>query len=114
MFVRFVAVRGMVSVMAETILQLDGRLESSSVPSFQNQLSQATLLGNERLVLDLSRVSLIGSAALRVVRVRRPVCAARQIAQVFVVAGLDADKRRMLTQIKADAGKCTQMILCGL
>jgi hypothetical protein len=49
--------------MAETVLPLDGRLESSSVPSFQNQLSQATLLGNERLVLDLSGVSFVGSAA---------------------------------------------------
>jgi hypothetical protein len=39
------------------------------VPSFQNQLSQATLLGNERLVLDLSGVSFVGSAALRVILV---------------------------------------------
>lgn len=86
--------------MAETVLQLDGRLESSSVPSFQNQLSQATLLGNERLVLDLSRISFIGSAALRVIVMtakrlgvsggRLAVCAAPQIAQVFVMAGLDA------------------------
>ncbi len=90
----------MVGGMAETVLQLDGRLELSSVPSFQNQLLQATLLGNERLVLDLSRVSFIGSAALRVILVtakrlrvsggRLAVCAAPQIAQVFVVAGLDA------------------------
>jgi stage II sporulation protein AA (anti-sigma F factor antagonist) len=90
----------MVDVMAETVLRLDGRLESSSVPTFQNQLSQATLLGNERLVLDLSRVSFVGSAALRVILVtakrlgvsggRLAVCAAPQIAQVFVVAGLDA------------------------
>ncbi len=75
-------------------------LNSSSVPAFQNQLSQATLLGNERLVLDLSRVSFVGSAALRVILVtakrlgvsggRLAVCAAPQIAQVFVVAGLDA------------------------
>jgi len=54
----------MVDGMAETVLQLDGRLESSSVPTFQNQLLQATLLGNERLVLDLSRVSFVGSAAV--------------------------------------------------
>ena len=90
----------MVGVMAQTVLQLDGRLESSSVPAFQNQLSQATLLGNERLVLDLSRVSFVGSAALRVILVtakrlgvsggRLAVCAPPQIAQVFVVAGLDA------------------------
>jgi anti-sigma B factor antagonist len=90
----------MVGGMARTVLQLDGRLESSSVPSFQNQLSQATLLGNERLVLDLSRVSFIGSAALRVILVtakrlgvsggRLAVYAAPQVAQVFVVAGLDA------------------------
>ena len=62
--------------------------------------SQATLLGNERLVLDLSRVSFVGRAALRVILVtakrlgvsggRLAVCAAPQIAQVFVVAGLDA------------------------
>ena len=90
----------MVGSMTQTVLQLDGRLESSSVPAFQNQLSQATLLGNERLVLDLSRVSFVGSAALRVILVtakrlgvsggRLAVCAAPQIAQVFVVAGLDA------------------------
>jgi anti-sigma B factor antagonist len=90
----------MVGGMAQTVLQLDGRLESSSVPAFQNQLSQATLLGNERLVLDLSRVSFVGSAALRVILVtakrlgvsggRLAVCAPPQIAQVFVVAGLDA------------------------
>ena len=90
----------MVGGMAQTVLQLDGRLESSSVPTFQNQLSQATLLGNERLVLDLSRVSFVGSAALRVILVtakrlgvsggRLAVCAAPQIAQVFVVAGLDS------------------------
>lgn len=70
------------------------------MPSFQNQLSQATLLGNERLGLDLSRVSFIGSAALRVILVtakrlgvsggRLAVYAAPQVAQVFVVAGLDA------------------------
>ena len=90
----------MVGGMAQTVLQLDGRLESSSVPAFQNQLSQATLIGNERLVLDLSRVSFVGSAALRVILVtakrlgvsggRLAVCAPPQIAQVFVVAGLDA------------------------
>ena len=90
----------MVDVMAETVLRLDGRLESSSVPTFQNQLSQATLLGNERLVLDLLRVSFVGSAALRVILVtakrlgvsggRLAVFAAPQIAQVFVVAGLDS------------------------
>ena len=90
----------MVGGMAQTVLQLDGRLESSSVPAFHNQLSQATLLGNERLVLDLSRVSFVGSAALRVILVtakrlgvsggRLAVCAPPQIAQVFVVAGLDA------------------------
>ena len=90
----------MVGGMAETVLQLDGRLESSSVPTFQNQLSQATLLGNERLVLDLSRVSFVGSAALQVILVtakrfgvsggRLAVCAPPQIPQVFVVAGPDA------------------------
>ena len=86
--------------MADTVLKLDGRLESSSVPKFQNQLSQATLLGNEKLVLDLSRVHFVGSAALRVILVtakrlgvsggRLAVFAPPQIAQVFVVAGLDA------------------------
>ena len=54
----------------------------------------------ERLVLDLSRVSFVGSAALRVILVtakrlgvsggRLAVRAAPQIAQVFIVAGLDA------------------------
>jgi anti-sigma B factor antagonist len=90
----------MFSGMAETVLQLDGRLESSSVPTFQNRLSQATLLGNERLVLDLSRISFVGSAALRVILVtakrlgvsgeQLAVYAVPQIAQVFAVAGLDA------------------------
>jgi anti-anti-sigma factor len=51
-------------------------------------------------VLDLSRVSFVGSAALRVILVtakrlgvpggRLAVCAPPQIAHVFVVAGLDA------------------------
>lgn len=86
--------------MPETVLELDGRLESGSVPAFQHRLDEASLLGNERLLLDLSRVSFIGSAALRAILVtakrlgvsggKLAVCAPPQIAQVFMVAGLDA------------------------
>src|SRR3954451_13369583 len=85
--------------MSETLLQLDGRLESSSVPAFQHRLSEASLLGNERLLLDLSRVSFIGSAALRVILVtakrltasggKLAIFAPPQVAQVFTVSGLD-------------------------
>ena len=85
--------------MSETLLQVDGRLESNSVPAFQHRLSEASLLGNERLLLDLSRVSFIGSAALRVILVtakrlgasggKLAIFAPPRVAQVFSVSGLD-------------------------
>jgi len=55
--------------MSETVLELDGRLESSTAPLFQHQLSEASPSGQERLLLDLSRVTFIGSAALRAILV---------------------------------------------
>jgi anti-anti-sigma factor len=86
--------------MSETLLELDGRLESSTAPAFQRRLTEASPSGNERLLLDLSRVTFIGSAALRAILVtakrlspeggRLVVCAPPQIAQVFTVSGLDA------------------------
>ena len=86
--------------MSETLLQVDGRLESNSVPAFQHRLSEASLIGTERLLLDLSGVSFIGSAALRVILVtakrlgasggKLAICAPPQVAQVFSVSGLDA------------------------
>jgi anti-anti-sigma factor len=86
--------------MEETLVQLDGRLESGVVPAFQRRLSEAAVLGTEHLLLDLSRVSFIGSAALRAILIaakrlgttggRLAVFAPPQIAQVFTVSGLDA------------------------
>jgi anti-sigma B factor antagonist len=86
--------------MSETLLELDGRLESSSAPAFQRRLAEASPSGNERVLLDLSRVTFIGSAALRAILVtakrlgpeggRLAICAPPQIAQVFTVSGLDA------------------------
>jgi anti-anti-sigma factor len=86
--------------MSETVVQPNGRLESSAVRAFQHQLNEAGLLGNEKLLLDLSRVSFIGSAALRAILVtakrlgvsggKLAICAPPQIAHVFAVAGLDA------------------------
>jgi anti-anti-sigma factor len=86
--------------MPETILQLEGRLESTTVPAFERRLSEASQVGNERLLIDLSRVSFIGSAALRAILVaakrlaasdgRLAIFAPPQVAQVFSVSGLDA------------------------
>ena len=86
--------------MSEFIIQLEGRLESAGAPAFEHRLLEASLLGNERLLIDLSRVSFIGSAALRAILVaakrvaasggRLSIFALPPIAQVFSVAGLDA------------------------
>ena len=86
--------------MSETVVEIVGRLESSSVPSFQHRLSEASVLGTERLLLDLSRVSFIGSAALRAILVaakqlnasggKLAIFAPPQIAEVFNVSGIDA------------------------
>ena len=86
--------------MSETLLELDGRLESSTAPAFQRRLAEASPAGNERLLLDLSRVTIIGSAALRANQVtskrlgpdggKLAICAPPQIAQVFTVSGLDS------------------------
>jgi len=90
----------MLGAMSETVLQLEGRLESSVVPAFQQRLSEASVLGTERLLLDLSRVNFIGSAALRAILVtakrlgatggKLAVFATPQVTQVFTVSGLDA------------------------
>jgi anti-sigma B factor antagonist len=86
--------------MSETVLELDGRLESSTAPLFQHRLSEASPSGQERLLLDLSRVTFIGSAALGAILVtakrlapaggKLAICAPSQIARVFMVSGLDA------------------------
>jgi anti-anti-sigma factor len=86
--------------MIETILPLDGRLESATLPALEHKLSEATPLGSERLLVDMSGVSFIGSAALRVLLVtakrlaagggKLVVFAPPQIAQVFSVSGLHA------------------------
>lgn len=86
--------------MTETLVQVEGRLESGSVPAFQARLAAASPLGTEKLVLDLSRVSFIGSAALRAILVaakrlgvsggRLAIFAPPHIAEMFAVSGLDA------------------------
>ena len=55
--------------MSEVLVQIDSRLDSSSVPAFQQRLTDASPLGTEKLLLDLSRVSFIGSAAVRAILV---------------------------------------------
>jgi anti-anti-sigma factor len=57
----------MLGRMTETLVQVDGRLESGAVPAFQGRLTAASPLGTEKVLLDLSRVSFIGSAALRAI-----------------------------------------------
>ncbi len=86
--------------MSESIIEIEGRLESTAVPGFARRLADACVLGNERLLIDLSRVSFIGSAALRAILIaaknltasdgRLAIFAPPQIAQVFFVSGLDA------------------------
>jgi stage II sporulation protein AA (anti-sigma F factor antagonist) len=86
--------------MSEVLVQIDSRLESGSVPAFQQRLTDASPLGTEKLLLDLSRVSFIGSAALRAVLVtakrlgaaggRLAIFAPPHIAEVFNVSGLDS------------------------
>ena len=85
--------------MMESVLPLDGRLESASVKALEHQLTEATLLGNERLLVDMSRVSYIGSAALRAILFmakrlavaggKLVVCGPPQVAKVFSVSGLE-------------------------
>jgi anti-anti-sigma factor len=68
------------------------------VQALQHQFTEATLLGNERLLVDMSRVSFIGSAALRVLLAtakrlavaggKLVVFAPPQVAQVSTVSGL--------------------------
>ncbi len=86
--------------MSDAVIELEGRLESTAVPEFERRLSEASESGNERLLIDLSRVSFIGSAALRAILVaakrltasdgRLAIFAPPQIAHVFSVSGLDA------------------------
>ena len=86
--------------MIETILPLDGRLEAATLPALEHKLAEVTPLGNERLLVDMSRVNFIGSAALRVILVtakrlavgggKLAVFAPPQVAQVFSVSGLEA------------------------
>jgi len=89
----------MVGAMKETVLPLRGRLEAASVPALQNSLNEASPLGTERVLLDMSGVNFIGSAALRAVLVtakrlaktggKLSIFAPPQIAQIFRVSGLD-------------------------
>ena len=105
----------MVTCMAETVLQIDGRLESAAVPALQHRLSEASLLGTERVLLDLSRVSFIGSAALRAILVaakrlgasggKLAVFAPPQIAQVFTVSGLDT-----VMQVRGDLAQAREAL----
>ncbi len=55
--------------MAETLIEFDGRLDASSVPAFLDRMAEASPVGTEKLLLDLSRVSFIGSAGLRAILV---------------------------------------------
>jgi stage II sporulation protein AA (anti-sigma F factor antagonist) len=90
----------MVSAMMETVLSLKGRLEAASVPTLQSQLDEVSPLGTERLLVELSGVSFIGSAALRAILVtakrlagtsgKLAILAPPPIAQIFAVSGLDA------------------------
>jgi anti-anti-sigma factor len=50
---------------AETIVQPPARLEAGAVREFERQLAAASLLGNERVLVDLSLTSFISSVALR-------------------------------------------------
>jgi anti-anti-sigma factor len=69
------------------------------MPALRQRLAEASPLGSERLLLDLSRVSFIGSAALRAILVaakqlaasggKLAVFAPPVIAEVFAVSGLD-------------------------
>ncbi len=89
----------MVSAMKETVLPLEGRLEAASVSALQNQLNEASLLGTERVLVDMSGVNFIGSAALRAILVtakrltgtggKLSIFAPPQIVQIFTVSGLD-------------------------
>jgi anti-anti-sigma factor len=90
----------MLGRMTETLVQVDGRLESGAVPAFQGRLTAASPLGTEKVLLDLSRVSFIGSAALRAILMaakqlgtsggRLAIFAPPHIAEMFAVSGLDA------------------------
>ncbi|MEJ0018597.1 MAG: STAS domain-containing protein [Acetobacteraceae bacterium] len=81
------------------MLQPEGRLESSARPAFEHRLAEVSLLGTERVLIDLSRVSFIGSAALRAILVtakrlvatggRLVIFAPPPVAQIFAVSGLD-------------------------
>jgi len=85
--------------MRETIVQPQGRLETSAVPALERDLQSACRPGNERVLVDLSRVSYLGSMAIRALltAARRmaatggsmAILADGDIAGVFVNAGLD-------------------------
>ena len=51
--------------MAETIVKGPGRLDAGAVREFELQLAAASLVGNERVLVDLSLTSFITSMALR-------------------------------------------------
>ncbi len=51
--------------MAETLVRGPGRLDAGAVREFEHQLAAASLLGNERVLVDLSLTSFITSMALR-------------------------------------------------
>ncbi len=85
--------------MSETVVEIVGRLESGSLQAFQQRLSEASAPGARKVLLDLSRVSFIGSAGLRAILVaakqiggsggRLAVLASAHIADVFTVSGID-------------------------
>jgi anti-anti-sigma factor len=50
---------------AETIVKGPGRLDAGAVRDFEHKIAAASLLGNERLLVDLSLTSFITSMALR-------------------------------------------------
>jgi anti-anti-sigma factor len=50
---------------AETIVQPAARLDAGAVREFERQLAAASLLGNERVLVDLSMTSFVTSMALR-------------------------------------------------
>ena len=80
-------------------MQPVGRLDAGAVPAFERQLAEASFLGNERLLVDLSRIDFVGSLALRSLMTfarklgstggKLAVFAPPAVAQVFITSGLN-------------------------
>jgi len=85
--------------MNERRIRLEGRLDSHAIPTLEQLLAEATQRGDALLMLDMTRVTFLGSLGLRAVLVaaRRlaasggglAVHASPAIAQVFAVSGID-------------------------